>query len=158
MSEQPVDHQPHPGESGEFLQSIRLLQVAHSAGRDAFADLSEAVMEEGTLERMFQEGCLSGFGNPRALLIDGAGVEVYRAMKDRAKALLAVEILDLYSRREGMLGYCLAVAGALAHHRRSISALPMETIETMMLALCSASDLEIGALAERAMRIAGART
>jgi hypothetical protein len=135
----------------------RLLAAAQRAGGDPLAELASnlsstdlaAALLRDTFESL--DAPLGGFGDARAHLEHGAGIELLRAMKARAKRDLGPEQHDPARRRAAMLAFGLVVSATLTQHGVLDTRASRESVEDLLLALCSAEVAWIATLAAKAL-------
>jgi len=149
-----------PSDGSHFAANLwRLVAAAQRAGGDPLSDLAShlSVPETaaGTLEDAItaHDAPLTGFGDARTLLEGGSGIELLRAMKSRAKRDLGPEQHDPVRRRAALLAFGLVLSATLVHHRVLDTRASRESVEDLLLALCSAEVPWIATLASKALGV-----
>jgi hypothetical protein len=125
--------------SAPHVHDLMVLAGDHAA----FAPLLVAALDPDA-------GPLRGFGDTRALLEQGAGIEVLRAMKDRAKQGFGPDA-DGGGQRVAVLAFSLVVGAALRHHGVLTTRADRTTVEDLLLGLCGCHEPWIVELAGRAL-------
>jgi hypothetical protein len=135
----------------------RLLAAAQRAGGDPLSDLASSLALPESADILVRDtftardAPLAGFGDARAHLEQGAGIELLRAMKARAKRDLGPEQHDPARRRAAMLAFGLVVSATLTQHGVLDTRASRESVEDLLLALCSAEVGWIATLAAKAL-------
>jgi hypothetical protein len=137
----------------------RLLAAAQRAGGDPLSDLASTLSSPDAAPILLREtidspdATLAGFGEVRTHLEHGAGIELLRAMRARAKRDLGPEQHDPARRRAAMLAFGLVVAASLTQHGIPDTRASRESVEDLLLALCSTEVAWVAALGARALTV-----
>ena len=135
----------------------RLLAAAHRAGSDPISDLCAHLSNPALAATVIDdamtasESPLSGFGDAQHHLTTKSGLELLRAMKQRAKRDLGPEQADPAKRRAGLFAFGMVVSACLVQHRILDTRASRESIEDLLLILCAAEPAWIVSLASQAL-------
>lgn len=154
------DRTEDPSDSSHFAANLwRLVAAAQRAGGDPLSDLASQLVVAETAAATLQDAIASrdaplvGFGDAQAHLEGASGIELLRAMKSRAKRDLGPEQHDPARRRAALLAFGLVLSATLVQHRVLDTRASRESVEDLLLALCSAEIPWIAALASKALGV-----
>lgn len=154
------DRSDDPSDSSHFAANLwRLVAAAQRAGGDPQSDLASHLAATETAATILRDAIashdapLAGFGDARAHLEGVSGIELLRAMKSRAKRDLGPEQHDPARRRAALLAFGLVLSATLVQHRMLDTRASRESVEDLLLALCSAEIPWVATLASKALGV-----
>ncbi len=154
------DPKNDPSDGSHFAANMwRLVAAAQRAGGDPLSDLASNLSTAETAASTLRDAIAShdapllGFGDARMHIESGSGIELLRAMKSRAKRDLGPEQHDPSRRRAALLAFGLVLSAMLVQHRVLDTRASRESVEDLLLVLCSAEIPWIAALASKALGV-----